>query len=1351
MSNTLDLEADLISVDFNPFEQDRRIEKLVSINKAQQEIYLSCLMGGNEANIAYNESVSIAIKGHFDIDNFRKAFQQLVQRHEALRSHISGNGEKLIIYDAIPYQIEVENLHHLSHELKKLHIDEFLDTQMSLAFDLHEAPLFRVFIHQVEDEHVLITLIFHHIICDGWSLGIILEELSKLYNSHFRGNSISLPEAFQISQFAIAQNNYLNSAEFSVTENFWLKEFAQAVPQINLPTDFPRADLRTYQSKRIDQLLPKSTVEDLRKSGAKIGCSLVTTMLSIFEVLIFKKTRQNELVIGLPSAEQAVTASYNLIGHCVNILPIRSTIDADLSLTDYLKAKRSHLMDVYDHQQYSFGQLLNKLNPKRDISRVPLVPIVFNIDMGMDSDVSFSGVDHQIISNVRKSETFELFVNATDSPDGLTLEWNYNTQLFKSTTINEMISDFKRLIDIYLENPAVKIANAVNAGATKAIIKGDTFINTKSFVNLFNECASKYSSRNALCYNGEQLNYQTLLQHADAIAFYLHNQGIGKGQTIAIATERSSRMLVAMIAILKTGAAYLPIDPDLPTERIIHMLKDSGASSMLSNLTAPILPEIKNISINEAFTSIDLNSNKWQNIEPELSDIAYVLYTSGSTGFPKGVKISHRNLANLLLSTKEMPGLTYSDRLLAITTISFDIAALELFLPLICGAEVIIASSTTAKDGRLINDLISLADITVLQGTPSTLSMILNAGLNTNQMKVIVGGEQLDIHLAKAILNTGARLWNMYGPTETTIYSIGKEILPTDEWITIGKPLHNTLVQIMDQSLHPVQTGEIGEICIGGEGVSLGYVNHRKLTDDKFVSADPHSNIILYKTGDLGKMLPNGEIQCLGRIDHQIKVRGHRIEPGEIENQLLIREEINQAHVLQRDDVSKSPVLVAYLVLTEEFRNSPGILELNPQQQGERNQMSVRKSYLQGLKEDLAKRLPAYMLPNYIVVLEAFPITPNGKVDRALLPKPITRTTVTPAKRNVELSPNEKVLKEIWSACLAIEEINVTDDFFELGGNSLIAVSMMLALEKKIGFRLPLTTLLKYATIETLAQQLTHKVDDKKSQTIIPIRTGGDKNPVYLIHGSGLNVLLFKSIIATLDKDQPIYGVQAIGLDQDEYVPDSIEGIAARYIEELLQSNPNGPYNIVGYSLGGFIAFEMAKQLKVLGKKIHLLGVVDTDTGRNVSKDESQNNLGYFLRRQFKKIPFIASSFTKTPINTIKYQLDITKKRLFKNSEGELDLDWALFSDREKAIYIKYDEALQNYLLKPANLKITLFRVSERLYFLDDLKHLGWNRFANNGIEVCEIPGDHKTFISAPHHIEFAKILQNQLNSNAND
>ncbi|WP_231427173.1 amino acid adenylation domain-containing protein [Pedobacter sp. Leaf250] len=1350
MMNTLNLETDLISIDFNPFEQDRNIDKLVSINKAQQEIYLSCLMGGDEANIAYNESVSIAIKGHFELDYFKKAFDQLVQRHEALRSHISGNGEKLIIYDFIPYQIIAEDLQELSHDIKKQHIDSFLNTQMAHPFDLNEAPLFRVFIHQLEDDQVLITLILHHIICDGWSLGIILEELSKLYSSHLLGNSLVLPEAFQISQFAIAQDNYLNSAEFRSTENFWLKEFAQAAPQIDLPTDFPRANQRTYQSKRIDQLLPKNSVENLRKGGAKIGCSLVTTMLSIFEVLIFKKTRQNELVIGLPSAEQAVTAFYNLVGHCVNILPIRSTIDANLSLTDYLNAKRSHLMDVYDHQQYSFGQLLNKLNPKRDISRVPLVPIVFNIDMGMDSDVSFYGVDHQIISNVRQSETFELFVNATDTADGLTLEWNYNTQLFKAATINEMISDFKSLIDIFLENPAIKIVDAVSAGAVKAIVEGDSFVNTNSFVDLFNECAKPYSNRNALSFNGERLDYQTLHQQADALAFYLQNKGIGKGQTIAIAVERSAKMLVTMIAVLKTGAAYLPIDTNLPVERINYMLKDSGASNMVSSSTIQIDPGIKNISINEAFASIHLNINKWKNIAIDLKDPAYLLYTSGSTGFPKGVKISHGNLANLLLSTQQMPGLTDIDRLLAITTISFDIAALELFLPLICGAEVVIADSITAKDGRLINDLISLANITALQGTPSTLSMILDVGLKTNQLKVIVGGEQLDIHLAKAILSTGARLWNMYGPTETTIYSSGKEILPSDEWITIGNPVHNTQVHIMDQSLNPVYKGEVGEICIGGDGVSLGYINQEKLTDDKFVRTDPHSNLILYKTGDLGKMLPSGEILCLGRIDHQIKVRGHRIEPGEIENQLLNREEIAQTLVLQRDDINKSEVLVAYLVLNQKFKDDPNLLDVSQQHHVAKDQISISKNYLKFLKDDLAKLLPSYMLPHYIVVLEAFPITSNGKVDRALLPKPIFNPTEKSIKANGTLTPAEELLKEIWSTCLVKEDINITDDFFELGGNSLIAVSMMLALEKKIGFRMPLTTLLKYATIETLAQQLSFEVNDKKSQTIIPIRTGGDKNPVYLIHGSGLNVLLFKSIIASLNEDQPIYGVQAIGLDHDEQVPDSIEQIAARYIEELLLSNPNGPYNIVGYSLGGFIAFEMAKQLKVLGKEINLLGVVDTDTGRNVSKEESQNNLGYFIKRQFKKIPFIAASFTKTPINTLKYQLDITKKRLFKNSETKLDLDWALFSDREKGIYIKYDEALQRYLLTAANLKITLFRVSERLYFLDDLTYLGWDRFANKGVEVCEIPGDHKTFISAPHHTAFAKILQNQLNKNAN-
>ncbi|KQM78524.1 hypothetical protein ASE74_13560 [Pedobacter sp. Leaf216] len=1340
----LELEIEPLTVDFNPFEDERAINKVISINKAQQEIFISCLLGGDEANLAYNESVTINLTGNFEIEYFKAAFAQVINRHEALRSVISGDGEKLIIYNEMPFEIAVQNLSHLPQKGREIEFSTFLKSQMAIPFDLNEGPLFRAFVHRNEVKQHQITLIFHHIICDGWSFGIILEELSKLYSAYASGSAHSLPKPFQISDFAVVKETYRKSPDFRNTEEFWLNECAGDLPTVNLTTDFSRGTQRSYQSNRIDQHLSGSVIKDLRSQGAKIGCSLVTTMLSLFEILIFKKTGQANLIIGLPSAEQAVGEFYDLVGHCVNILPVKSYVDAEMPLNDYLKGRRAHLMNVYEHQQYSFGELLEKLKTKRDHSRVPLVPIVFNIDMGMDSDVRFDGLEHQINSNARCCETFELFVNATDSPDGLILEWNYNAQLFSQARIKAMMQDYELLINSMIKTPSISIYDAIMDGKLKSVTIGKALANNQSFVELFSNSVSKFQNRRAVSFEQNALTFLSLDKKSDALASVLKNKGIRKGHIVAISISRSIEMLTGIIAILKTGAAYLPIDPTLPAERINYMLTDSGATYLFSNLLAHVPVKLEVLNPEEIFTSLDAHLNNWQTPTISLNDTAYLLYTSGSTGRPKGVKISHGNLANLLLSTKEMPGINCEDRLLATTTISFDIAALELLLPLITGAETVIASDAACKDGRLINNIISSQKISIIQGTPSTLKMILNSGLETNSLKVFAGGEQLDLNLAKSIMATGASLWNMYGPTETTIYSIGKQISVSDELITIGKPLHNTVIYINDAAGRPVQMGDVGEICIGGEGVGLGYVNNNSLMSEKFIFANDGSNIILYKTGDLGIMLNNGEIQCLGRIDHQIKVRGHRVESGEIESIINAQPEISDSLIIQRNDTGADDCLVAYLTICETQLANKEIV-LSTETDNTENQLLLNRNYSKLLKNRLKTLLPDYMVPDFFVAMRVFPLSASGKVDRDILPKP--ERAQYPVNKDITkpINPTEQLLINLWKDALGVEKLGIEDDFFEMGGNSLMAVRVMVALEKKTGIRLPLNVLLTHSTIEKLATQFV-TTDSERSKTIIPIRTGGSKAPVYLIHGSGLNVLLFKSIIPALDDDQPIYGVQAIGLDRYEDLPDTLEEIAARYLDEILEINQDGPYNIVGYSLGGFIAFEMAKQLKEMGKAVNLLGVIDTDTGQNAPIRQLDNNFGHFVKRQFKKIPFIANSFKKRPVNTVKYQLNATKKRLFKNFVNQHDSDWGLFTDREKELYNQYDQALEKYYLQPSDLKVTLFRVSERLYFLDDLTYLGWDRFALQGVEVCEIPGDHKTFISAPHNEAFANILQTNLN-----
>ena len=911
------------SVDFDPFETDKEIAKIVVINESQREIWLSCAIGGEPASLAYNESISVKLTGEFSFSCLKNAFDTTVQRHEALRSTLSANGEYFIVYKSLNYEVELIDLAGLSEKEKKSTFDAFLKNEMSTPIHLQAGPLFRVFVHRFTATEHYFTLVIHHIICDGWSMGIILENLSKAYNAIKKGLPPNLPPVVQISSYAAQQHLFLQSDAFKETERFWLDLYKGDVPIIDLPSDYERGKIRTYKAARKDHKLTASLVSKLKETGSKAGCSLVNTMLSLFEIFLSQQTKQNDIVVGLPAAGQLATENHELVGHCVNILPIRSQIDPSLSFLTYLKQSRSVFLDAYENQLFSFGQLLKKLNFKRDSSRIPLVPIVFNIDMGMANAVAFDGLSYELISNPRSYETFEIFLNATGTQDDLVLEWTYNTQLFKETTIERMIAEFEALLLVFVVNPEDTIAR--NSPLTSPSLEIASSIGIiadshQTLLDLFQQSSSKYAKKTALRFNDEAFLYQEVEDQSNSLAAILVKEGVRKGDIVAITTERSPQMLVSLLAILKAGAAYLPLDPQYPKDRIEFMLDDANAKTIIisKKYHQAFQTVAKKLVIEELWPRLQKTDQTI--VEVTGNDLAYVLYTSGSTGKPKGVQISHQNLANFLTSMSLEPGMTEKDRLLAITTISFDIAGLELFLPLITGAELVLATTEATKDGRLLLSTLKEQKITIMQATPSTWQMIIDSGWDTIlPVKILCGGEALSKELAEKLLKLSKELWNMYGPTETTIWSTLKQILPNQENVTIGKAIQNTQVYILNEHNTPLSFNEVGEICIGGEGVAAGYLNRAELTREKFINhfGAAKATEKIYKTGDLGKILPNGEIVCLGRIDQQVKIRGHRIELSEIENVITQQSGIKQAIVTAQEITSGDKRLVAYVIVDE--------------------------------------------------------------------------------------------------------------------------------------------------------------------------------------------------------------------------------------------------------------------------------------------------------------------------------------------------------------------------------------------------------------------------------------------------
>lgn len=842
--------------------------------------------------------------------------------------------------------------------------------------------------------------------------------------------------------------------------------------------------------------------------------------------------------------------------------------------------------------------------------------------------------------------------------------------------------------------------------------------------------AKQHPDKVAIKHNGQSITYEELDTVSNQIAAYFIAHNVTNNDVIAVAIDRSISLVLCLLGLVKAGAAYVPIDPHLPTDRVNFILDNSGAKLLCT--VQKYSEQYAGITDKILFDNVLLNSRSQPYSEPDVeydgNELAYILYTSGSTGQPKGVAIERHSLLNFLLSMQKEPGINQDDILLSITTISFDIAELELFLPLICGAQIVIVDNEVAKDGRALLEIIKTEQISIVQATPFTWRMILQSGWNKPlPIKAFCGGEALPKDLADKLLEKCTELWNMYGPTETTIYCTIKKILPKEDLITIGKPIDNTQVYILDKEQHQVPAGEEGEIYIGGEGIARGYVGRPDLTSERFIDDTfSGSGGKIYKTGDWGKMLDNGEVQYLGRIDHQIKIRGYRIETEEIEYQLKNQRDIKDALIILHEDRLGNKQLVAYIIAKGYF---------TPYQ---------RDKKIGKWKNNLKNKLPDYMVPSVFILIPRMPLMPNGKLDRKKLPipttKPLSRSNKKPS------TETEKKITQIILNNTDFEHIGINDNFIDLGIDSLIALTIIVGIEEQFHKRLPLTILVHYPSVKLLAQFI-DSASDSPYNSLINLKTGGDKVPLYLVHGIGLNLFNFNSIIEHMDANQPVFGLRAAGLDGNEAPLESIETIAAYYNQEILSHDPIGPYAIAGYSMGGIIAYEMAIQLKEAGKKVEMLAMIDTNVQE--SFQAPINNLLRKAERQIDKLIFRVGSFYKHPVSNIDYLSQTFGQQIkaFLTRAGFR----SKYAPSELPTYMQYvveklEAACANYVIQPYNLKIDLIKAEQRFYYVDDPKYLGWGNYALDGITIYEVPGDHEEVFSSPNDMILAETLQKRLN-----
>ncbi len=898
----------------------------IPLTEAQKEIWHASQLGDDAAR-AYNDSVVAKITGDLNVDVLQRSFNKLIDRHEALRSTFDPSGEFQNIAPEGEIEIAFSDLSSLDETERTNQLNHVMVQESREVLDIIDGPLVRIQVVKLNsDTHVLI-LVAHHIVCDGWSFAVLLSELCEIYDAEVKETPAELPKAASFSDFVAWENDKMFGADGSLAEQYWLNEFAVPPEDLNLPYDRPRPSNKTFSGSVESLVLDESLLKKLKKLGATNGATLFATLLAGYNVLLNRLSGQSDIVVAVPAAGQSMIGEDRLVGHCANLLPIRSKVKAGESFANYLKRLKTTVLDAYDHQNYTYGLLVQRLGLPRDPSRSPLLSAMFNVDRSGFKGLEMGGLQLDITTNRKAFATFDIYFNMLETDQGVIIDCEYNTDLFDEETIRRWLNHYQTLLESAVAEPTEAVSRlplldsvSLNRQLVEMNATGRDYSLDRCVHHLFEEQVKRTPDGIAVECDGERLTYRELDIKADQLASYLLSSGVIKGSLVGICVDRSLDMMIGLLGILKSGAAYVPIDPAYPSDRIEMIIEDSGIETVVAqaHLAFDLRDQVRHlVCIDIEWDEIMAKSGDKPLVETNSSDLAYVIYTSGSTGKPKGVQIEHRSLVNLLQSMLSEPGMTAEDVLVAVTTISFDIAGLELFLPLISGARVVLATRETASDGNALMSLLESANATMMQATPATWRLLLEGGWQgSNSFKILCGGEALPRDLANELITRCGGLWNMYGPTETTIWSSVSEITSTDEPVFLGHPIANTQFYILDRNLQPLPVGVPGELHIGGEGLARGYFNQTELTAEKFIpntfSTRPTER--LYKTGDLVSRAEDGNIEFLGRIDHQVKVRGYRIELEEIETALSDHRSVQMAVVSAREDSPGEKRLVAYVV-----------------------------------------------------------------------------------------------------------------------------------------------------------------------------------------------------------------------------------------------------------------------------------------------------------------------------------------------------------------------------------------------------------------------------------------------------
>ncbi len=1050
----------------------------------------------SKESAAYNLAYAVHLQEAIQPELLGRTLESIVRRHPILRTAFQSTDTGLaqICMPEPGFLLEQRSCAQLPED----ELVSELESLSALPFDLEKGPLFKNYLFQDSDGEFTLLMVIHHIIADFWSLSKMLKELGSIYGSLERGRPVELAPPHS-SYFDYIQRQAGLLSDNPGLEAYWKENLSGELQALNLAADYRRPAVQTYNGATRSRLLSRELFDRIKALGGENGTTSYMTCLAVFSVLLNRYTGQEDICIGTPTAGRSSTAFSDSIGYFVNPVVLRVLMQGNPSFHQLLAKVKGLALCAFEHQDYPFELLVDKLQIKRDLSRSPIFQVMFAYQKAPDPDMpqlsafaynqqkvemQVSGLRLELIPLRNQSAQFDLSLTAAELETGLGLSVQYNRDIFKPGTIDRMLENFEYLFRDILENPYKQLSELSLLSPAQSQVVLSDWNNTDaaypkaSVHGLFEAQAEACGNTRAVICGSSVLTYRQLNERANRLANYIRHLKANEPGMIAVFLDRSADLVVTLLGILKSGGCYLPLDPVYPRERIAFILGDAGKQGhaplvITEKKLLPNLPDNsgKVICIDRDWDEIWLFSPDNPGVGEDPEALAYVIYTSGSTGNPKGVMIPHRAVVNFLNSMRKLPGMKPEDILLSVTTVSFDIAGLEIFLPLTTGAGVVLAGFEDTISGTRLAEELDKNEITIIQATPSLYRLLLEAGWQgSRRLKLLCGGEAFPRDLSAKLVKRAREVWNMYGPTETTIWSTIHRVECEEDALYIGRPIDNTQVYILDGHLKPVPAGVIGELYIGGDGVAHGYFQNPELTRERFLPDPfrPGENSRIYKTGDLCRYLENGLIEFQGRVDHQIKLHGHRIELGEIEAVLSRHPRVKDALVVLQEEAAQGKRLVAYIVAGTMQGEEASALE------------PVSVSEMRGF---LKEKLPEYMLPSYYMFIDSLPKTPNGKIDRKSLPKPDNTRPELETRFEIPQNDLERLVADIWKDKLKLDRIGINDNFFDLGGHSVLLAQIYQELNRVLPHKeLSIVDLFQYPTVHSLAQYLNQSKAEPESE-----------------------------------------------------------------------------------------------------------------------------------------------------------------------------------------------------------------------------------------------------------------------------